>query len=65
MSARVRKLIGSLAILVFLAAYVSGAVLLADHLPAGRLVQFAYFAAAGVLWGAPLAPLIRWMNRGG
>ena len=64
MSSRLRKLVGSLAILVFLALYVSGAVLLADHLPPGRIVQFAYFAAVGILWGAPLAPLIWWMNRG-
>jgi hypothetical protein len=64
MGARVRKFVGGIAILVFLAAYVSAAVLIADHLPDNQLARLAYFAGAGVFWGVPLLPLIAWMNRG-
>lgn len=64
MSARVRKFVGGILILVFLAAYVSAAIVVADHLPDNQLIRFAYFAAVGVLWGAPLLPLFAWMNRG-
>ena len=64
MSARVRKLFGSLAILLFLAAYVAAAVLIADHLPDSQWVRLAYFAIVGIGWGAPLIPLLVWMNRG-
>ena len=64
MSARLRKLIGLLAILVFLALYISAAVLIADRLPDNQLVRFVYFAGVGLLWGVPLFPLLAWMNRG-
>jgi len=59
-----RKLFGSLAVLLFLAAYIAVAVTLADHLPDNRLVELAFFAVAGVLWGVPLLPLFTWMERG-
>ena len=64
MNARTRKLIGGLGILAFLAAYVIAVVNLGDHLPDNKLVKLAYFVIAGTLWGAPLIPLITWMNRG-
>ena len=63
MSARVRKLIGSFGIVLFLIAYVSLVVIVADHLPDHHLVRLAYFGLAGLAWGAPLIPLIAWMNR--
>jgi uncharacterized protein DUF2842 len=64
MTARVRKLIGMVAILAFLAAYVAVVATLGDRLPRNWLVQVIYFGLAGVLWGVPLFPLISWMNRG-
>ncbi|WP_249138203.1 DUF2842 domain-containing protein [Phenylobacterium montanum] len=64
MNARTRKLIGGLGILVFLAAYVIAVVNLADHLPDNQLIKLAYYVLSGTLWGAPLIPLITWMNRG-
>jgi hypothetical protein len=63
MPVRIRKLIGSLAIMVFLFAYVSLVVVVADHVPDQWAVKLAFFGLAGVLWGVPLLPLIRWMNR--
>lgn len=64
MSARLRKLVGGVALLVFLALYISVAVVVADHLPKAWPVQLAYFVVVGVAWGAPLLPLLSWMNRG-
>ena len=63
MPARVRKLIGGLAILAFLFVYVGLVVVIADHVPNQWAVKLLFFGLAGVLWGVPLLPLIRWMNR--
>jgi hypothetical protein len=64
MPPRLRKLIGSVAVLAFLAVYIAVAVTLADRLPDNRLVQLAYFVVVGTAWGLPLLPLIAWMQRG-
>jgi hypothetical protein len=64
MSARVRKLIGMIGILVFLTAYVVAVATLGDRLPKLWFVQLLYYGIAGVVWGLPLFPLITWMNRG-
>ncbi len=62
MPARLRKLVGSVGVLAFLAAYVAVVAALADRLPDSTLWRTLYFLVAGVLWGVPLIPLIRWMN---
>ena len=64
MPARLRKLLGSAGVVGFLLAYIWGVVVLADRVPAQPWAQTLFFAAAGVLWGVPLIPLIRWMNGG-
>ena len=64
MSARLRKLIGLFAILGFLGLYVWAVIGLGEHVPAHWAAQLAYYGLAGVLWGVPILPLIRWMNRG-
>lgn len=64
MSPRLRKLIGLLAILAFLSAYVVAVATLGDRVPRIWWAQVLYFGVAGVLWGVPLFPLIAWMNRG-
>lgn len=61
--ARLRKLIGGLGILVFLAAYVGVATTLYDFLPDNRAVHLAYFAVVGLAWGLPLMPLMSWMGK--
>jgi len=63
MSARVRKAIGSVAILIFLAAYVMIAVTIGGKLPDQWAVRLIYYALVGLVWGLPLLPLISWMNR--
>jgi hypothetical protein len=65
MPARIRKLIGTVVLLVFLALYAFVAVMIG----AGRITtaphwaQFVYFLAAGLLWVLPALVLIRWMQR--
>lgn len=65
MSVRVRKLFGTLGLLVFLAFYTWIAVALGSGriTEAHGLLQFAYFLVAGLLWVIPAGLLIRWMQR--
>ena len=62
MPTRLRKLIGSAGVVAFLGLYIWSVTLLADRVPPVTWAQTAFFAVAGVLWGVPLIPLIRWMN---
>jgi len=64
MPARVRKLIGSAAVLLFLLFYIGVVVAVADRLPDLWIVKLVFFVVAGVAWGLPIIPLITWMNRG-
>ena len=65
MTARTRKLIGTVALLLFLAAYATFAAVIGS----GRIalapqwVQFAFFLTTGLLWVIPAGLLIRWMQR--
>jgi len=61
--ARLRKLIGGIGIMVFLAAYVWAFTSLYDYLPNNRAIHLIYFAAAGLAWGLPLLPLMSWMGK--
>jgi len=64
MGTRTRKAIGSAAILLFLLFYVGLAGWIGDKLPNQWLVKLLFYAVAGTAWGAPLIPLLSWMNRG-
>jgi hypothetical protein len=65
MPRRTRKLVGSLAILVFVLVYGPLAMALAESriLEAPKLVQTLAYAILGLAWIVPLMPLIRWMER--
>lgn len=63
MPARIRKLIGLVALLAFLAAYVWLAMAIADRLPRHWAAQLVFYVVAGLGWGLPILPLISWMNR--
>jgi hypothetical protein len=63
MSPRIKKVVGSFAILLFLAIYAMAAVSLHELLPDSFLLELVYFAVAGTAWGVPLIPLLSWMNR--
>jgi hypothetical protein len=64
MPARLRKLLGLLGVLAFLAAYVMAVTKIADHVPKQWAAQLAFYVVAGLGWGVPILPLISWMNRG-
>ena len=60
-----RKLIGTVAILVFVCVYALVAMALAQGriTEAPKLVQTIAYVALGLAWVLPLLPLIRWMER--
>ena len=64
MGPRTRKAIGSVGILLFLFFYVCLAGWIGDKLPNQWLVKLLFYAVVGTAWGAPLIPLLSWMNRG-
>jgi hypothetical protein len=65
MGARARRGVATVATLLYLAAYIGGAVTLADRLPHVALVRLAYFLAAGFLWVIPVMPILAWAEHGG
>ncbi len=64
MSARVRKAIGSLAIVAFMLIYIAVASSVGGRMPESWLARLAFYLIAGVGWSLPLIPLVIWMNRG-
>jgi hypothetical protein len=65
MPRRTRKLIGTLALLVFVLLYGPVAMALAESriVEAPKLVQGLAYLVLGLAWILPLMPLIRWMER--
>jgi hypothetical protein len=65
MALRTRKLVGTVALLLFLALYALAAMMAAIVLQVGasKTVELAYYAVAGLLWVIPAAMLISWMQR--
>lgn len=61
--ARLRKLIGSVGVLVILFAWIWIFTSLYDHLPQNRFVHLVYFVALGLGWILPVIPLITWMGK--
>ena len=64
MNARLRKLIGLVGILAFLALYIALVSKLSDHVPDNGALRLGFYVFAGLCWGVPILPLISWMNRG-
>lgn len=63
MSPRAKRAIAAVAILVFLAAYVWAVVAIAGVLPDHWLIDLLWFGLAGVAWGVPIIPILRWAER--
>ncbi len=61
--ARLRKLIGSIGVMVILFAWIWIFTGLYDHLPQNRFVHLVYFVALGMGWILPVVPLISWMGK--
>ncbi|MBK9082704.1 MAG: DUF2842 domain-containing protein [Rhizobiales bacterium] len=66
MTRRTRKLIGAVAILALVIVYALMAMALAQSRPvqeATGVWQVLIYAALGLGWALPMAPLIKWMER--
>jgi len=65
MTPRMRKLVGTVALMVFLAAYALVAMLVAVVLQVqgSKVAELAYYVVAGLLWTIPAGALIWWMQR--
>lgn len=65
MPRRLRKLIGTVVMIAFVAVYALFAMALADSRvsEAPEYVRATVYAVLGLAWVLPLMPLIRWMER--
>ena len=65
MTIRTRKLVGAIALIVFLAVYALMAMMAAIVLQvnANKVVELIYYPVAGLLWVLPAMWLIKWMQR--
>lgn len=65
MNIRTRKLIGTVALLAFLAAYAFLAMLVAVMLQvsSNKVVELLFYIVGGFAWVFPAALLVRWMQR--
>ena len=67
MNTRTRKLVGGLAMLLFVVVYALVAMALADSRPvneAPELFRTLVYVVLGLAWVLPMMPLIVWMERG-
>ncbi|WP_312813096.1 DUF2842 domain-containing protein [Brevundimonas sp.] len=65
MSPRLRKLIAAIMVMAFLTFWVWGAVTLSGFVPDIFWVEAIYYAIAGIGWGIPLIPMLRWAEKPG
>lgn len=65
MTVRTRKLVGAIALLVFLAVYALAAMMVAVVLQvsASKFAELVYYPVAGLLWVLPAMWLVKWMQR--
>ncbi len=65
MSPRIKKLIGTILILLWVPVYAILAIGVAAHLlpHAGSFAAFLFYALAGTLWAVPVGALFPWMYR--
>lgn len=65
MNPRMKKLIGTIVMVLFVLFYVMLIVGLAPRIlnNASKSVELAFYVIAGMAWAIPLMPLIRWMEK--
>lgn len=63
MGARTRRFVATIGVLLFLTFWVWGAVSINDVLPNIWWLDLIFFAVAGIGWGIPLIPMLRWAER--
>ena len=62
MGARTRKAIGSVIVVAFVTAWIWAMASLSMFVPRHWAAEMVFYAVAGLFWGVPLLPLIRWMQ---
>jgi len=62
MPARVKKIFGALFIFAFLVFWIVLAVSLSGFVPDNRIAELVFYAVAGLGWGLPLLPILKWME---
>ena len=65
MGLRTRRAVAALGVCLFLAFYVWAVVSIGARLPDNQVVALLYYAVAGLAWGVPIIPLLRWAEGGG
>lgn len=65
MRMRTRKLVGTIALLIFVICYslVAMMVAIALQVNASKFVEVAYYAVAGLAWVIPAGAIIWWMQK--
>jgi len=63
MTPRTKKLVGLIILLPAMFVYFIAIIIIADFIPANKLVQILLFAITGIIWVFPLKPLFMWINR--
>lgn len=65
MNPRLKKLIGAILMVLFVALYATVIVAIAPRILTGasKLAEMVFYAIAGLAWAVPLLPLIRWMEK--
>lgn len=65
MNPRLKKLIGTIVMVAFVALYALVIAALAPRILTGasKTVELVFYIVAGLAWTIPLLPLIRWMER--
>lgn len=63
MGGRTRRFVAMIGTLAFLTAWVWAAVMIGQRLPENAWVQLLFYAVAGIGWGVPLIPMLKWANR--
>jgi hypothetical protein len=63
MNPRAKRAVAALAVLAFLVAYVVVVITVGARLPDHWLIDLIFYATAGVAWGIPIIPILRWAER--
>lgn len=65
MNPRIKKLIGTIVMVLFVAFYALAIAAFAPRILTGasKWVELTFYVVAGLAWAIPLMPLIRWMEK--